>query len=261
MVSPARSPVKSPVRSPVKGPAKSPIKKADIIATIGPSSLSRAVIRKMVKEGMTIARINTKYGSVKQYNLIMKHLEGTGCRILFDIDNLKILEWIKGQKYDYLAVSFAESAEQIRKIQGIVGKDVKIISKIENRTGIKHIDELIRESYGIMVARGDLGDNIPLEKLPIFQKVIIKKCNRSRKMAITATEMLLSMTRSRVPERAEVSDVANAVLDGSDALMLSEETAIGRHPVLVVRTMRKIITETQRDKEVLSYFLNSLHDS
>ena len=233
------------------------MRKIDIIATIGPSSIDRAVLRKMASEGMTIARINTKYGSTEQYKEIMDNLKGAKCKILFDIDNLDVIEWINAQEFDYLAVSFAESAEQIRKIREKVGKDVRIISKIENRKGIDNIDDLIRESDGIMVARGDLGDNIPMEKVPIFQKLIIRKCNRSGKMAITATEMLLSMTKSEVPERAEVSDVANAVLDGSDALMLSEETAIGVNPVLVVKTMGKIVKETQKDEHILSFMLKS----
>jgi len=234
------------------------MKDIDIIATIGPSSISRAILKKMASEGMTIARINTKYGSIEQYKEITNNLRGTRCRILFDIDSLKMLGWIRKQRFDYLAVSFAESAGQIRKIRKMVGKKAKIISKIENGKGIKKIDELIRESYGIMVARGDLGRNIPIEKVPIFQKVIIKKCNKSMKMAVTATEMLLSMTKRKIPERAEVSDVANAVLDGSDALMLSEETAIGKYPVLAVRTMRKIIKETQKDEQILSFILKSM---
>ena len=102
-----------------------------------------------------------------------------------------------------------------------------------------------------MVARGDLGRNMILEELPIFQKVIIKKCNQKQKFVVTATEMLLSMTKSKIPSRAEVSDVANAVLDGSNALMLSEETAIGKYPVEAVKTMRKVISKTEKNKNLL----------
>jgi pyruvate kinase len=218
----------------------------DIIATIGPASRPRATLRKMVTAGMTIARINTKHARKKECMEVLKSLEGLKCRILFDVKSLAPLEWIRDHEYDYLAVSFAESAAQIRKIRGIVGGKVKIIAKIETGKGVRNIDSLIKESNGIMVARGDLGRNVPMERVPILQKIITKKCNRKRKMSVTATEMLLSMTKSRIPERAEVSDVANAILDGSDALMLSEETAVGRYPVLVVKTMRNIITETQR---------------
>jgi len=232
------------------------MKDIGIIATIGPASITPKILDKMVLEGMTIARINTKYGSFDQYREIMRNVRMMGCKLLYDIEGVGKLDWIKKQKFDYLAVAFAETAEQIKGIRKRVGKRVKIISKIENGTGIRNIDELIAASDGIMVARGDLGRNIPIEKVPVFQKVIIKKCNMKHKMVITATEMLLSMTKSKVPERAEVSDVANAVLDGSDALMLSEETAIGNYPVLAVRTMQKIITEIQKDEEILSFILH-----
>ncbi len=216
-----------------------------IIATIGPASESCRTMKRMTDAGMTVARINTKHASRDTCIRYCSCLKGTGVKLLFDIKSLGPLEWLGEQRYDYLAVSYAETATQIRKIRHMAGK-VKIIAKIETQKGINNLDALIRASDGIMVARGDLGRNIPMERVPIVQKIITKKCNRKRRMSITATEMLLSMTKSRVPERSEVSDVANAVLDGSDALMLSEETAIGRYPVLAVSTMRKIITETQR---------------
>lgn len=226
-------------------------KRVEIIATIGPSSFSKNILLNLVKSGMDIARINTKYGSVKEYERTLNILKKTKCRIMFDIKNLEILEWIKNQKYDYLAVSFAESREQIRKIRKIVGSKVRIISKIENELGLENLDELINESDGIMVARGDLGKSIKMEKVPVTQKIIIRKCNSKRKMVITATEMLLSMVNSKSPGKAEVSDIANAVLDGSDAVMLSEETTIGRYPVLALKTMRKIIDETEKMKWLL----------
>ena len=234
------------------------MKKIDIIATIGPASMATGTMGRMAAAGMTIGRINTKYGSRKQYAEMMDGLRAAGCRIMLDFCRPAMLGWICKQKYDFLAVSFAGSPEQIRRLRKKAGRRVRIVSKIEDREGIKNIDGLIKESDGIMVARGDLGKNIPIEKLPVFQKLIIRKCNRGGKMAITATEMLLSMTRSATPERAEVSDVANAVLDGSDALMLSEETAIGKHPVLAVATMKRIIDEIQRDEDVLGYVLKNL---
>lgn len=226
-------------------------KRVEIIATIGPSSFSRKVLLGLVKFGMNIARINTKYGSIEEYKRTLKILKKTKCKIMFDIKNLEILNWIKSQEYDYLAVSFAESREQIQKIRKIVGKKIKIISKIESERGLENLDELISESDGIMVARGDLGKSIRMERVPITQKIIIKKCNSKRKMVITATEMLLSMVSSKSPGRAEVSDVANAVLDGSDAVMLSEETTIGRYPILALKTMRNIIDETEKMKWLL----------
>ena len=227
--------------------------KTKIIATIGPSSDKPVVLKKMADAGMSIARINTKYGTIEEYLRIVNALNKIKkCEILFDIVGLKMVDWLKSQPFDYLAVSFAETALQIKKLRKLFyPKKIKIISKIETKKGIKNIDELINESDGIMIARGDLGDNIAFETVPVVQKLIMKKCNRKNKLDITATEMLLSMTKSKIPARAEVSDVANAVLDGSNFLMLSEETAIGRYPVLTVKTMAKIIKATEKNRHLL----------
>ena len=144
---------------------------------------------------------------------------------------------------DYLALSFVNSREDVieaRKIIEDAGGDALIISKIESNKGLENIDEIIDESDGIMVARGDLGVDVPLEELPMIQKIIIKKCRQKGKFAIVATEMLASMYESPRPTRAEVSDVANAVLDGTDCVMLSGETTIGKFPVQSVVIMSRI---------------------
>jgi pyruvate kinase len=144
---------------------------------------------------------------------------------------------------DYLALSFVNSREDViaaREIIEEAGGDALIISKIESRMGIVNIDEIIDESDGIMVARGDLGVDVPMEELPMLQKSIIRKCREKGKFAIVATEMLASMHESPRPTRAEVSDVANAILDGTDCLMLSGETTIGKHPVSSVAIMSRI---------------------
>ena len=144
---------------------------------------------------------------------------------------------------DYLALSFVNAKEDVieaRKIIGDAGGDALIISKIESRMGILNLDEIIEESDGIMVARGDLGVEVPMEELPMLQKKIIRKCRQKGKFAIVATEMLASMYESPRPTRAEVSDVANAVLDGTDCVMLSGETTIGKHPVEAVEIMSRI---------------------
>jgi pyruvate kinase len=232
-----------------------------IIATIGPASLGRATLKAMSAGGMDIAQINTKYGSVKQYGTIVKNLSGLGCGIMFDIKRnigKEKADWMLRQEFEYLALSFAESREHVVQARRrFPGK--KIISKIETMKGIDNIDSLIRASDGIMVARGDLGKNIPFERVPIMQKIIITKCLQKKKFVVTATEMLLSMVKSRVPERSEASDVANAVLDGSSALMLSEETAIGAHPVLVIKTMKKIIDYTCEHMDLLKSRSSSAH--
>lgn len=223
-----------------------------IIATIGPSSLSFKTIKNMAKFGMVIGRINTKYGDTKQWEKNILSLKRAKVGVLIDIKSEKNLSWLSSQDVDYVAVSFAETDNQILRIKNKINNRTKIISKIENFKAIENIEQLIRVSDGIMVARGDLGKNIKLERVPIFQKLIIKKCNQSKKIAVTATEMLLSMVGSKTPQRAEVSDIANAVLDGSDFLMLSEETTIGAHPALAVKEMRKIIDTTLSYQDLLT---------
>ncbi len=144
---------------------------------------------------------------------------------------------------DYLALSFVNTKEDVieaRKIIDEAGGDACIISKIESSTGIENIDEIIDESDGIMVARGDLGVEVPMEELPMLQKSIIRKCREKGKFAIVATEMLASMYENPRPSRAEVSDVANAVLDGTDCVMLSGETTVGKYPIHSVEIMSKI---------------------
>jgi len=223
--------------------------KRGIIATIGPASLNSNIIKQM-SSSFEIGRINTKYGNEKQWELIIKNLKKYKRKVLIDIKGLGNINWVKNQKFNFLAVSFAETSEQIKSIRKLFSKKINIISKIETKKAINNLDELIRESDGIMVARGDLGKNLGLEKLPYFQKLIIKKCNKKHKMVITATEMLLSMTKAKTPERAEVTDVANAILEGSNYLMLSEETAIGKYPVLCVKEMKRIIQETIKDNKL-----------
>lgn len=144
---------------------------------------------------------------------------------------------------DYLALSFVNRKEDVISAREIIeeaGGDALIISKIESRMGIENVDEIIDESDGIMVARGDLGVEVPMEELPMLQKDIIKKCREKGKFAIVATEMLASMYENPRPSRAEVSDVANAVLDGTDCVMLSGETTVGRYPIESVAIMSKI---------------------
>jgi len=160
----------------------------------------------------------------------------------------KGIEFSVKNKIDYVAQSFVRSKKDILNFKDLI-KDrlpnCKIIAKIENKQGIKNIDEIIEVCDGIMIARGDMGVSLPIYEIAVIQKMIIKKCNRVKKFVITATQMLESMTENLRPTRPEVTDVANALLDGSDYLMLSAETAAGKHPVESVNMMNQIIKFTE----------------
>ena len=151
-------------------------------------------------------------------------------------------------KVDFIAQSFISTKDDISDVVKLVKPKLpncKIIAKIETREGIRNIDEIIDASDGIMIARGDMGVSIPIYEIPIVQKMIIKKCNGKKKFVITATQMLESMVENKRPTRAEVTDVANAILDGTDFVMLSAESAVGKHPIDTVRMMNDIIKFTE----------------
>lgn len=169
-----------------------------------------------------------------------------------DIEDIKF-----GSKMnvDYLALSFVKSFEDVLSVNDLLielnNSHIAIISKIETTDAIDDIDEIIENSDGVMVARGDLGVEIPIERVPGIQKQVISKCHRFGKVSLVSAEMLLSMENNSRPTRAEVSDVANAVLDGVDCVILSGETTIGKYPVVTIDTMSKIIESTELD---LNYY-------
>ncbi len=162
---------------------------------------------------------------------------------------------------DFLALSFVESKENVLAVRKILDEHksrMKIISKIESSTALTNLDDIIEVSDGIMVARGDLGVETPVETLPLIQKELIKKCRDQEKFVIVATEMLASMYTSPRPTRAEVTDISNAVLDGADAVMLSGETTVGKHPIQAVRYMNNICIESEKYDEYARKYENKM---
>ena len=158
------------------------------------------------------------------------------------------VKWAIEADIDFIAHSFVRNKEDLHEIQRLLdeaGSHIKIISKIENQQGIDNLDDILTYCYGVMVARGDLGVEIPAEKIPMIQKLIVQKCRARKKPVIVATQMLHSMIENPRPTRAEVTDVANAIFQSTDAIMLSGETASGKYPIEAVKTMSTIAKEAE----------------
>lgn len=164
---------------------------------------------------------------------------------------------------DFVAASFIRKASDILEVREVLnangGENIKIIAKIENQEGVNNIDSIIEVTDGVMVARGDMGVEIPIERVPIIQKSIIRKCNEAGKIVITATQMLDSMIRNSRPTRAEACDVCNAIFDGTDAIMLSGESASGIYPLESARTMSRIAMETEANLDY-EHMINKLRE-
>ena len=206
----------------------------EVIGINGPQ-----VIAKVTNDGVL--------GSHKSVNVPGRHID---LPALTEKDHKNILLAIE-QDIDFIAHSFVRSADDVKAVQKILDEhhsDIKIISKIENQEGVDHIDEIIDASYGIMVARGDLGIEVPIEQIPGIQWRIIHKCIEKKKPVIVATQMLHSMINNPRPTRAEVTDIANAIHSCTDALMLSGETASGKYPVEAVKTMAAIAEQAEKDR-------------
>ena len=166
------------------------------------------------------------------------------------------LVFILEEEIEWIGLSFVRNSQDVKTLKGIIKRHKKskalVIAKIEKPEAIEDIDNIILETDAIMVARGDLGVEVPLHKVPVYQKMIVQKCIRQSKPVVIATQMLESMTDNISATRAEVNDVANSVIDGADAMMLSGETSVGQHPLRVVDTMRKVIKDVERSKHNIS---------
>ncbi len=235
-------------------------RRTKIIATVGPASRDPAVLEQLIEAGADILRLNFSHSDAEWHAGAIEAIRAAAGRagrevaILGDTDGPHDLGWIDfaaEHGIDLLAISFVSTAADVERAEDrlrVLGADIPLIAKIEKREAVESAEEIVRAAgSGIMVARGDLGDQLPLAQVPVVQKRLIRAAGKRSKPAITATQMLASMVTASRPTRAEVTDVANAIYDGTDAVMLSEETAIGNHPVEAVRVMGEIALATEPD--------------
>lgn len=260
--------------------------KSQIIATISPTSQDKKILAEMISHQMDVARLNFSWDtheshakSIRNIREVSKELgrkiliiqDLSGPRIQgdakheFDKSALEVvtkkdlsdLKFGLSQDVDYIAMSYVGGSADVLVLKDEIkksGRMIRIISKIERKIAIENLDEILEVSDAIMIARGDLGNEVPLEQIPFIQKRIIDKCKKVHKPVITATQMLLSMVSKTEPTRAEVTDVAFAILSGSDAVMLSDETANGKYPVMAVEMMEKIVKEAEKYLESSNQF-------
>ncbi len=251
--------------------------RAQIIATIGPASIAKHILESMIQHQMDVVRFNLSWANPEErlphINLIKELSAQTGKKIpiILDLPGPRVKQE-HGHKYDenvsgltdydkslvefgiengvdYLALSFVGGTKEIEMCREIIREKSgmqKIIAKIERSVAVEVIDKIIESADAIMIARGDLGSEVPLEQIPFIQKDIILKTKAVGKPVIVATQMLLSMVNEITPTRAEVTDVSEAIMQGADAVMLSEETAIGKYPVLAVEMMERIVSEAEK---------------
>ena len=251
--------------------------RAQIIATIGPASGTVELLRQLIAHQMDVMRLNFSWGTYEEHATYISNLRqvasesGKHIPIIQDLSgpreqetsghrfdsakdiltekDLKDLTFGVEQEVDYIAMSYVGSADDIKRIKFEITKleaNIPVIAKIERKIAIDNLDSILVEADAIMIARGDMGDEIPLEQIPFVQSEIIKKCKTAKKPVITATQMMLSMVDNDKPSRAEITDIVNAILEGSDAVMLSEESARGKHPIEAVEFMERAVMEAEK---------------
>ena len=245
-----------------------------IIATLGPASEKPETLEQLAESGVNLFRLNTKHNTIDWHLSVIAtlkeiapqagivvDLQGPEIRLEISPSNaptltppdIEILKALPKGEVDFIALSYVRNKTDVTTLRTeLEAQNInsKIIAKIENQEGLDNIDQIIAEADAIMIARGDLGKETPAEKIPYLQKIIINKCRNAAKPVIVATEMLLSMTKSPTPTRAEIADVANAVYDCADAVMLSEETAVGKYPVEAVQTMTRTVSFNEKQESL-----------
>lgn len=258
--------------------------KTKIIATLGPASEKRGVLEEFIKHKVDIMRLNFSWGNPDWHKRLIDTIRelnsnyNTNVEIMQDLSGPRIQDE-KGHRFnketcgdivtekditdlefgikhglDYIAMSFVGCADDVVNLRNIIkekGGNQKIISKIERAEAIHNIDEIIKVSDGIIIARGDLGNEMPLEEIPFIQHEIINKCNQAGKMVIVATQMLYSMVENDTPTRAEVSDVAYAIIDGANGILLSDETARGKYPIESISYLEKIALSSEKHSDII----------
>ena len=255
--------------------------RAQIIATIGPASSSLAMMQEMAAHQMDAVRINFSWATfdeARERAAYVRNIsqesgrripiiadlpgprvqesdghgyDGTAISAITDRDR-EIIAFSAKERFDYVAVSFVGSANDIEACRAEIAKHggtARIIAKIERRAAVERLDGIIAAADAIMIARGDLGNEIALEDMPYVQADIIKRCNAARKPVITATQLLSSMIDHLEPSRADITDIAAAIIEGSDAIMLSDETAAGKYPVQAVAMMEAAAKEAEAHME------------
>ena len=249
-----------------------------IVCTIGPASKEPAILDQLITHGMDVARLNFSHGAHEDHKIFIDniraaaqranrhipiiqdlsgpriqegathHMDQTATQVITEKD-LKDLDFGIEQKVEYVCQSFVGSAKDIDQLRAEVkkrGGTAKVMAKVERKEALDNIEEIIKAADAVMLGRGDLGLAIPLEQVPFAEALVVHHCKEQKKPIIVATEMLESMVENPTPTRAEITDIAYAIILGADAVMLSEETAIGKYPVEAVTYMERVCLEAEK---------------
>ena len=252
------------------------LSRSQIIATIGPATRDEKLLREMIVVGMDAARLNFSHGTHEEHAAYIKAIRaaakeagkrvpiiqdlsgpreigGGGHHIaenpaeIFTSKDRDDLAFGLAQGVDYIAMSYVGNAADVAAVRQAIGdKKTPIIAKIERSIAVENIEEIVAAADAIMIGRGDLGNEVPLEEIPFIERNIILRCKVARKPVIVATQMMTSMMEHETPSRADVTDVCYAILSGADAVMLSEETAIGTHPFEVIKMMERVVKAAEK---------------
>lgn len=252
--------------------------RTQIVCTIGPASKSPEMLDALIAHGMDVARLNFSHGTHEEHAQFIADIRaaaakaGTTVPIIQDLSGPRVqegnahhldtsattvitekdlndLEFGLAQKVDYVCLSFVGSASDMEQLREEIKKrngSAKTMAKVERKEALDDIEAIIHASDAVMLGRGDLGQNIPIEQVPFAEAMVVHACKENGKPVIVATEMLKSMVENPTPTRAEVTDIAYAIILGADAIMLSEESAIGNHPVEAVSVMEKVALEAEK---------------